>query len=90
MMSRLLHQGSNLSNPKDMKQFTEAAYFLFQGPLKNRGSDSVIRGYVSSMGQMMTGHPLQLPHDVDVQAYARDQKSFQQWLRQSLQSPPNP
>jgi hypothetical protein len=84
VMARLLHEGSDLSNPKSMGQFSEAAYFLFQGPLKNRGSDSVIRGYVSSMGQLVTGKPLQLPHDVDVQAYARDQQSFQQWLMQSL------
>jgi hypothetical protein len=87
MISQLLHQGSNLTSPKDMRQFSEAAYFFFQGPLKNRGSDSVIRGYLSSMGQIMTGKPLQLPHDVDVQAYARDQQNFQQWLMQSIESP---
>jgi hypothetical protein len=48
--------------------------------MKNRGSDSVIRGYVSSIGEQMSGKPVTLPHDVDIQAYARNQEDFSKWL----------
>jgi hypothetical protein len=84
VLSRLMGDGSKLQDPKSMQQFSEAAYFLFQGPIKNRGSDSVIRGYVSSIGEQMSGKPVTLPHDVDIQAYARNQEDFSQWLAKSL------
>jgi Domain of unknown function (DUF4157) len=84
VFSRLMGDGSKLQDPKSMKQFSEAAYFLFHGPIKNRGSDSVIRGYVSGVGEQMSGKPVTLPHDVDIQAYARSQEDFSKWLAKSL------
>ena len=44
----------------------------------------MIRGYVSSMGEQLSGKAITLPHDVDVQAYARSQEDFTQWLTKSL------
>jgi hypothetical protein len=85
VLSRLVGEGANLRDPKSLKQFSEAAYFFFQGPIKNRGSDSVIRGYMSSIGEQMSGKPVTLPNDVDVQAYARTQEGFSQWLMEILQ-----
>jgi hypothetical protein len=45
----------------------------------------VIRGYVSSMGEQLSGKPITLPHDVDIQAYARSQEDFTQWLMKKIQ-----
>jgi hypothetical protein len=44
----------------------------------------VIRGYMSSMGEQLSGKPITLPHDVDIQAYARSQEDFTQWLMKNL------
>ena len=89
MLSRLVSGGSSLKSPQDLQRFSEAAYFLFQGPIKNRGSDSVIRGFVSSIGRQLTGEPIRLPQDVDIQAYGRSQKDFSEWLTKALQHPEN-
>jgi hypothetical protein len=85
VLSRLISRGSDLNGKQDMQKFAEATYFLFQGPIKNRGSDSVIRGFVSSIGRQLTGKPMRLPQDVDIQSYARSQKDFTAWLVKSLQ-----
>jgi hypothetical protein len=65
---------------KAKEDFATALYALFQGPVNNRGSDSAIRLFGSVMYQKIFGRLAALPHDVDIRAYALDQKRFVAWL----------
>jgi len=76
--------GRDLSTPEARAQaqrdFADAAYMMFQGPVVNRGSDSTIRAFLTTAYTQAFGQPPILPHDIDVQAYARTQQDFIDWL----------
>ena len=65
-------------------EFANALYYLFNGPIYNRGSDSVIRLFGSTTYQRIFGRPLTLPQDVDIRAYGYTQEQFSNWLRGTM------
>ncbi|MEO5727608.1 MAG: hypothetical protein ABI134_36040, partial [Byssovorax sp.] len=66
------------------REYANALYYLFHGPIYNRGSDSVIRLFGSTMHNRIFGRPLTLPHDVDIRAYGYTQEQFSEWLRGTM------
>lgn len=81
---RTLIAGKPAEEAKAKIEYANALYAMFHGPVKNRGSDSTIRIFGTAMHQIIFGEPATLPHDVDIRAYALDQKSFVAWLRGKL------
>jgi hypothetical protein len=77
-------QGSEAMRARARETFATALYALFQGPINNRGSDSVIRLFGTVMYQQIFGRVVTLPHDVDIRVYAADQASFVHWLGEQI------
>ncbi|OLB75105.1 MAG: hypothetical protein AUI14_21635, partial [Actinobacteria bacterium 13_2_20CM_2_71_6] len=80
-------QGAPLHGTEAVREFADASYKLFQGPLYNRGSDATLRTFLAAVHTHVFGEPPRLPHDVDVQAYARGQADFRSWLGAHLDAP---
>ncbi len=79
-MSDLIGKKDQLTPEQAKEEYAKSLYSMFQGPVYNRGSDSVVRMFGGVAHEEVFGKPVALPQNVDIMAYAKTQDEFVSWL----------
>jgi hypothetical protein len=70
--------------PDPRERFSDAAYYLYQGLLYNRGGDATIRTFLAAAGQQIFGRSFRFPQDIDLRAFVLSQSEFRIWMTDQL------
>lgn len=62
----------------------QTAYYLFQSPQTKRGSDAIIRTFLTAAGTYLMGEPVVLPHDIDLLAFTMEQDEFVEQMAREI------
>lgn len=77
-------------DPEQRRTFTDAAYFLVQGPEFKRGSDAIMRTFlVAAHARVFDAAPV-LPQAIDLDGMVRGQDGFHRVMNEQLRLAPAP
>ncbi|HZX01333.1 hypothetical protein [Kribbella sp.] len=87
-LAELEEADADPKNPEHRQTFTDAAYFLVQGPEYQRGSDAIMRTFLAAAHTRVFDAAPVLPQAIDLDGMVRGQEGFNRVLHDQLRIAP--